>query len=77
MSTRPYTVHSMSRRREIAAEKEEAKKNVGIFTTNSTRQEVTIKTYRLLELNSTRVHSDSYILKSINDYLSKSFTLNK
>lgn len=51
MSTRPYTVHSMSRRREIAAEKEEAKKNVGIFTTNSTRQEVTIKTFILLELN--------------------------
>ena len=40
MSTRPYTVNSMSKRREIAAQMEEAKKNVGIFTTNSTRQEV-------------------------------------
>jgi hypothetical protein len=40
MYTRPYTVHSYSKRKEKEKEQEEAKKNVGIFTTNSTRQEV-------------------------------------
>jgi len=40
MYSRPYTVHSYSKRKEFAREEEEAKKNVGVFTTNETRKEV-------------------------------------
>jgi hypothetical protein len=40
MYTRPFTVHSYSKRKEKEREQEEAKKNVGTFTTKETRNEV-------------------------------------
>ena len=40
MINRPFSVQSYSKRREFAAEAEEMKKNIGIFTTNITRKEV-------------------------------------
>ena len=40
MLNRPFTVHSYANRKQKEKEQEEAKKNVGIFTTNESRKEV-------------------------------------
>lgn len=40
MYNRPYTVQTISQKKEIELEKEEAKKNIGVYTTNDTRKEV-------------------------------------